>query len=150
MPALACLMLTAHDDTRALFAAVMAGAAGYVLNQIRAAGLIGAVRLAAAGQPLPGPDAAATMMARIREARHPDPPTVPADSEHRILELTGEGLTNRQIAEHTHLAEETVKDRAAAPCTRLDAERRTQPAAHGRPARPLTAAQRRSRAAPRP
>jgi two-component system, NarL family, response regulator DevR len=130
MPALACLMLTAHDESEALFDTVMAGAAGYVLKQIRGPGLAGAVRAVAAGQPVLDPEAAGTMVARIREARRPGPPAGAAGNEDRVLELIGEGLTNRQIAERMVLDEKTVKDHATALYTRLGMERRTQAAAH--------------------
>lgn len=133
MPALACLLLTAHDDSEALFAAVMAGAAGYVLKQIRGPGLAPAVRAVAAGQPTLDPGAAAAMMACIREAGGPDPPAGVAGNESRILELIGEGLTNRQIAERMPLDEQTVRDCATALYTRLGTERRTWAAAGAGP-----------------
>ncbi|MCU1588744.1 MAG: two component transcriptional regulator, LuxR family, partial [Frankiales bacterium] len=99
LPDLACLMLTSFADDEALFAAIMAGAAGYVLKQIRGADLLGAVRTVAQGGSLLDPRATATVLERLRAPQEADPLAGLTDQERRILDLIGEGLTNRQIGE---------------------------------------------------
>jgi DNA-binding NarL/FixJ family response regulator len=131
MPEVACLMLSSFGDDEALFDAIMAGAAGYVLKQIRGTDLVGAVRTVASGQSLLGPDAASRVMGRMRDqAAHPDPLAALTAQERRILELIGEGLTNRQIGEQMFLAEKTVKNYVSALFAKLGMERRTQAAAY--------------------
>jgi DNA-binding NarL/FixJ family response regulator len=131
MPEVACLMLTSFGDDEALFDAIMAGAAGYVLKQIRGTDLVGAVRTVAAGQSLLDPEAAARVMARMRDqARRADPLAGLTGQERKILELIGEGLTNRQIGERLFLAEKTVKNYVSALFAKLGMERRTQAAAY--------------------
>jgi DNA-binding NarL/FixJ family response regulator len=130
MPEVACLMLTSFGDDEALFDAIMAGAAGYVLKQIRGTDLVGAVRTVASGQSLLDPQAASRVMARMRDrARRSDPLAGLTDQERRILELIGEGMTNRQIGERLFLAEKTVKNYVSAVFAKLGMERRTQAAA---------------------
>lgn len=131
MPEVACLMLTSFGDDEALFDAIMAGAAGYVLKQIRGTDLVGAVRTVAAGRSLLDPEAASRVMARMRDqARHTDPLSALTGQERKILELIGEGLTNRQIGERLFLAEKTVKNYVSALFAKLGMERRTQAAAY--------------------
>jgi DNA-binding NarL/FixJ family response regulator len=131
MPQVACLMLTSFGDDEALFDAIMAGAAGYVLKQIRGTDLVGAVRTVASGQSLLDPEAASKVMRRMRDAAgHADPLAVLTPQERRILELIGEGLTNRQIGERMFLAEKTVKNYVSALFSKLGMERRTQAAAY--------------------
>src|SRR6266516_2522119 len=109
----------------------MAGAAGYVLKQIRGTDLVGAVRTIASGRSLLDPEAAARVMRRMREqAQRSDPLSGLTDQERRILELIGEGLTNRQIGERMFLAEKTVKNYVSALFAKLGMERRTQAAAY--------------------
>jgi DNA-binding NarL/FixJ family response regulator len=130
MPNLACLMLTSFGDDDALFDAIMAGAAGYVLKQIRGTDLIGAVRTVAAGQSLLDPQAS-KVMARIRDrSAQNDPLAGLTAQERRILELIGEGLTNRQIGAQMYLAEKTVKNYVSALFAKLGMARRTQAAAY--------------------
>ena len=130
MPEVACLMLTSFGDDEALFDAIMAGAAGYVLKQIRGTDLVGAVRAVAAGQSLLDPVAASRVMKRMRDqATHSDPLTGLTTQERRILELIGEGLTNRQIGDSMFLAEKTVKNYISALFAKLGLERRTKAAA---------------------
>jgi DNA-binding NarL/FixJ family response regulator len=130
MPDLACLMLTSFGDDEALFDAIMAGAAGYVLKQIRGTDLVGAVRTVASGQSLLDPEAARKVMARMREqANRSDPLAGLTGQERKILELIGEGLTNRQIGQRMYLAEKTVKNYVSALFAKLGMERRTQAAA---------------------
>jgi len=131
VPGVACLMLTSFTDDEALFDAIMAGAAGYVLKQIRGSDLVGAVRTVASGRSLLDPDAASKVMARMREqATRRDPLSGLTPQERRILELIGEGLTNRQIGEQMYLAEKTVKNYTSALFAKLGMERRTQAAAY--------------------
>lgn len=125
MPSLPCLMLTSFSDDDALFDAIMAGAAGYVLKQIRGTDLIGAVRTVAAGGSLLDAKAAASLMARMREPKA-DPLAGLTDQERRILELIGEGLTNREIGERLFLAEKTVKNYVSNLLSKLGLHRRTQ------------------------
>jgi DNA-binding NarL/FixJ family response regulator len=130
MPEVACLMLTSFTDDDALFDAVMAGAAGFVLKQIHGTDLVGAVRTVASGQSLLDPRSTARMMARLRDqASRRDPLASLSDQERRILELIGEGLTNRQIGERMYLAEKTVKNYVSNLLAKLDMQRRTQAAA---------------------
>jgi len=131
MPQVACLMLTSFGDDDALFDAIMAGAAGYVLKQIRGTDLVGAVRTVAAGESMLDARAAGQVMARLRDSsRKRDPLAGLTGQERRILELIGEGLTNRQIGERMFLAEKTVKNYVSALFAKLGMERRTQAAAY--------------------
>jgi two-component system, NarL family, response regulator DevR len=131
MPELACLMLTSFSDDEALFDAIMAGAAGYVLKQIRGTDLVAAVRTVASGASMLDPEAARKVMARIRhEAEHSDPLAKLSAQERRILELIGKGLTNRQIGDRMYLAEKTVKNYVSGLFAKLGMERRTQAAAY--------------------
>ena len=130
IPDTACLMLTSFGDDEALFNAIMAGAAGYVLKQIRGTDLIGAVRAVAAGESMLDREAASRVMARMREQAAADPLAELTDTERRILELIGQGLTNRQIGEQLHLAEKTVKNYISVLFGKLGMERRTQAAAY--------------------
>src|SRR5260221_8290903 len=131
MPQVACLMLTSFGDDEALFDAIMAGAAGYVLKEIRGTDLVGAVRTVASGQSLLDPQAASKVMRRMRDqAVRADPLAALTGQERRILELIGDGLTNRQIGERMFLAEKTVKNYVSALFAKLGMERRTQAAAY--------------------
>jgi DNA-binding NarL/FixJ family response regulator len=131
LPEIACLMLTSFADDEALFDAIMAGAAGYVLKQIRGTDLVGAVRTVASGQSMLDPRAASQLMARLRDQSvKKDPLAGLTEQEKKILELIGEGLTNRQIGEQVFLAEKTVKNYVSALFSKLGMERRTQAAAY--------------------
>jgi two-component system, NarL family, response regulator DevR len=131
MPEVACLMLTSFSDDEALFDAIMAGAAGYMLKQIRGTDLISAVRTVASGQSMLDPKAASQLMSRLRgqTTRH-DPLAGLSPQERRLLELIGEGLTNRQIGERMFLAEKTVKNYVSGLFAKLGMERRAQAAAY--------------------
>lgn len=130
LPGLQCLMLTSYADDDALFDAVMAGASGYVLKQIHGSDLIGAVRTVASGQSLLDPQTTAAMLHRLRDqASRKDPLETLSDQERNILELIGEGLTNRQIGERMYLAEKTVKNYVSNLLAKLNMQRRTQAAA---------------------
>jgi DNA-binding NarL/FixJ family response regulator len=126
MPELACLMLTSFADDEALFDAIMAGASGYVLKQIRGNDLVGAIRTVAGGGSLLDPKAAAAVMERMRTPKAADPLASLTDQERRILDLIGEGLTNRQIGERMFLAEKTVKNYVSNLLSKLGLQRRTQ------------------------
>jgi two-component system response regulator DevR len=128
-PEIAALILTSYDDDEALFAAIMAGAAGYVLKQIRGNDLVDAIRRVASGQSLLDPAVTARVLARLRAGPEEDSALAPlTDQERRILELIGEGLTNRQIGERMFLAEKTVKNYVSSLLGKLGMQRRTQAA----------------------
>lgn len=130
LPELKCLMLTSYADDEALFDAIMAGASGYVLKEIRGNDLVDAVRQVAAGKSLLDPAATQRVLDRLREGeRHDDRLEGLSDQEQRILELIGDGLTNRQIGEAMHLAEKTVKNYVSSLLAKLGMQRRTQAAA---------------------
>ncbi|MGH3327165.1 MAG: response regulator [Streptomycetales bacterium] len=131
MPELQCLMLTSFTDDEALFDAIMAGASGFALKQIRGGDLVNAVRTIAAGQSMLDPKATAALLRRLRTgARDADPLAGLTEQERRVLELVGEGLTNRQIGERLFLAEKTVKNYVSSLLAKLGLERRTQAAVY--------------------
>lgn len=128
-PSIQALILTSFEDDEALFAAIMAGAAGYVLKQIRGTDLVEAVRTVAAGKSLLDPAVTQRVLERIR--RGPDQPDELrslTEQERRILALVAEGLTNREIAARMFLAEKTVKNYVSSLLAKLGLERRTQAA----------------------
>ncbi|MCY0944497.1 response regulator [Streptomyces antarcticus] len=133
MPRLACLMLTSFDDEEALLDAIMAGAAGYVLKQIKGSDLVTAVRTVATGQSMLDPATTARLMHSLR---HPDAAKPSQDTrlaalserELSVLELVGDVLTNRQIAKQLYLSEKTVKNRISRLLGKLGVERRVQAA----------------------
>lgn len=128
-PSLACLMLTSFADDDALLGAIMAGAAGYVLKQIRGSDLVGAVRTVAGGGSLLDPRATLQVLDRLRTQEVPkDPLSALTGQERRILDHIGEGLTNRQIGERMFLAEKTVKNYVSSLLAKLGLDRRTQAA----------------------
>ena len=128
-PNLHALILTSYDDDEALFAAIMAGAAGYVLKEIRSSDLVSAIRHVAAGKSLIDPAMTATVLERIRNGPStPDELASLTDQERILLGHIAEGLTNRQIAEQMFLAEKTVKNYVSSILAKLGLERRTQAA----------------------
>jgi DNA-binding NarL/FixJ family response regulator len=130
MPDVSALMLTSYSDDEALFDAIMAGASGYVLKEIRGNDLIEAIRQVAAGNSLLDPVATARVLERMRNGDGHDPRLdALSEQERRILELIGEGMTNRQIGQEMHLAEKTVKNYVSSLFVKLGMERRTQAAA---------------------
>ncbi|HEY0696488.1 MAG TPA: response regulator transcription factor [Micromonospora sp.] len=123
------LILTSYEDDEALFAAIMAGAAGYVLKQIRGTDLVDAVRRVAAGQSLLDPAVTQRVLERIRSGvEQPRELDALTEQERRILEYVAEGLTNREIAGRMFLAEKTVKNYVSSMLAKLGLERRTQAA----------------------
>jgi DNA-binding NarL/FixJ family response regulator len=130
-PDIACVMLTSYADDEALFAAVMAGASGYVLKQIGASDLVGDVRKVAGGQSLLDPALTQRVLERLREGSEEDPLLASlTQQERRILDLIAEGQTNRQIASALFLAEKTVKNYVSNMLAKLGMERRTQAASY--------------------
>lgn len=128
-PEIAALILTSFDDDDALFSAIMAGAAGYVLKQVRGNDFIATVRQVAAGNSTLDPAVTAQVLERIRGGSPQDPLLQHLTAqERRILELIGEGLTNRQIARSLGLAEKTVKNYVSSVLAKLGVESRTQAA----------------------
>jgi DNA-binding NarL/FixJ family response regulator len=122
--------LTSYSDDEALFEAIMAGASGYVLKDIRGNDLIEAIRSVAAGRSLLDPAATARVMDRLRRGNQQhDELNGLSEQERKILELIGQGLTNRQIGEELHLAEKTIKNYVSTLLAKLGMERRTQAAA---------------------
>jgi two-component system response regulator DevR len=129
-PETRAIILTSFDDDEALFAAIMAGAAGYVLKQVSGQDLVSAVRTVAAGGSLLDPSLISRVMDRIREGEPDEPEELRrlTPQERRILELVAEGLTNREIGERLFLAEKTVKNYMSSVLAKLGFERRTQAA----------------------
>jgi DNA-binding NarL/FixJ family response regulator len=128
-PSIKALILTSYDDDEALFAAIMAGAAGYVLKEIRSSDLVSAVRQVAAGNSLIDPGMTAKVLERIRSGPSTPPELASlTDQERILLGHIAEGLTNRQIAEQMFLAEKTVKNYVSSILAKLGLERRTQAA----------------------
>jgi DNA-binding NarL/FixJ family response regulator len=133
MPELSCLMLTSFDDEEALLDAIMAGASGYVLKQIRGSDLVSAVRTVASGQSMLDPTTTARLMRSLRA----DPTEAPAlapelaslsPREREILALIGDGLTNREIGKKLYLSEKTVKNHISRLLAKLGVQRRVQAA----------------------
>jgi len=130
-PELPCLMLTSFSDDEALFDAIMAGASGYVLKQIRGDDLVDAITRVAAGESLLDPTATTRLLERIRRGGPDDEKIAQlTDQERRILELLAEGLTNRQIADRMYLAEKTVKNYVSNLLTKMGMRRRTEAAVY--------------------
>jgi two-component system response regulator DevR len=128
-PNVACVMLTSYADDEALFASIMAGAAGYVLKQIRGADLIDAIHRVAHGESLLDPSVTARVLQRLRTPAPQDPLANLTPQERRILDLIAEGKTNRQIGEAMFLAEKTVKNYVSNLLAKLGMARRTEAAA---------------------
>lgn len=128
-PSIGVLILTSYDDDDALFAAIMAGAAGYVLKQVKGTDLIEAVRLVAKGASLIDPGLTARVLERIRTGSPQAPELAElTDQEMKILRHIAQGMTNRQIGEQMYLAEKTVKNYVSTILGKLGLERRTQAA----------------------
>ncbi|MFD4560110.1 response regulator [Streptomyces sp. NPDC058469] len=133
MPELAVLMLTSFDDEDALLDAIMAGASGYVLKQIRGTDLVSAVRTVASGQSMLDPATTARLMRSLRAEPTPTPGIAPelaslSPREREILALIGDGLTNREIGKRLYLSEKTVKNHISRLLAKLGVQRRVQAA----------------------
>jgi DNA-binding NarL/FixJ family response regulator len=131
MPDLKCLMLTSFADDEALFSAILAGAAGYVLKQIKGAELVTAVRRVAAGESLLDPSLTRQVMDRLRGEQAEDERLARLTAQERnILDLIAEGKTNRQIADELYLAEKTVKNYVSNLLSKMGFSRRTEAAVY--------------------
>ncbi|CCK32500.1 Transcriptional regulatory protein devR (dosR) [Streptomyces davaonensis JCM 4913] len=133
MPELAVLMLTSFDDEDALLDAIMAGASGYVLKQIRGSDLVAAVRTVASGQSMLDPATTARLMKSLRTEPAAEPAEAPelaglSPREREILALIGDGLTNREIGKRLYLSEKTVKNHISRLLAKLGVQRRVQAA----------------------
>jgi DNA-binding NarL/FixJ family response regulator len=131
-PPPACLMLTSYSDDEALFSAIMAGAAGYLLKQVTGTDLVDAVRTLAAGGSLLDSTVTTTVLQRLRHGSDRQDPrySTLSPQERRILDLIAEGLTNRQIAQRLYLAEKTIKNYVSSLLHKLGFERRTEAAVY--------------------
>ncbi len=131
-PDIAVLMLTSFADDQTLFDSIMAGAAGYVLKQIRGTDLVEGIRRVGAGESLLNPAVTARVLDRVRNPRGDTDPLLArlTPTETRILDMIAEGLTNRQIGERIHLAEKTVKNYVSTILAKLQVGRRAEAAAY--------------------
>lgn len=139
-PNVKCLILTAYDDDEALRSAVLAGASGYVIKNVRGSSIVEAVRQAASGGTIQAPD----VMQRAARSLHPETASGSGSGSHsgsidpglslregQILGLIAEGMTNREIGERLGIAEKTVKNYVSGLLAKLGMERRTQAAVYG-------------------
>ncbi|PXY31807.1 response regulator [Prauserella muralis] len=124
-----CLVLTAFDDEEAMVGAIMAGASGYLLKQVRGQDVVNAVREVAAGRSLLDPVTTARLLEKMRHPAEPDRLAELTERERGVLDLIGQGLSNREIAERLFLAEKTVKNHVTSLLAKLGMQRRTQAAA---------------------
>jgi two-component system response regulator DevR len=129
-PEIACIMLTSYADDEAVYAAIMAGASGYVLKQVRGNELVDGIRRVARGESLLDPLVTTRILERIRHSEADDELAWLTDQERKILELIADGLTNRQIGEQMFLAEKTVKNYVSNLLSKLGMSRRTEAAAY--------------------
>jgi two-component system response regulator DevR len=129
-PEIACIMLTSFADDEAVYAAIMAGAAGYLLKQVRGNDLLSGIRRVAAGESLLDPAVTTRVLERLRHQDDADELAALTDQERKILTHIGEGLTNRQIGEQMFLAEKTVKNYVSNLFSKLGMSRRTEAAAY--------------------
>ncbi len=129
-PEIACLMLTSFADDEALFSAIMAGAAGYILKQVRGNDLVDGVRRVGRGESLIDPLLTTRVLERLRQSPEPDELSHLTDQERRVLDLIALGMTNRQIGAELFLAEKTVKNYVSNLLTKLGMGRRAEAAAY--------------------
>jgi DNA-binding NarL/FixJ family response regulator len=128
-PEIQCLMLTSYADDEALFSAIMAGAAGYVLKQVKGTDLMDGVRRVARGESLLDPSVTRRVLERLRTKPEDDELSGLTDQERRILDFIAEGMTNRQIGERMFLAEKTIKNYVSNLLAKLGMSRRSEAAA---------------------
>jgi two-component system response regulator DevR len=129
-PEVACLMLTSFADDEALFSAILAGASGYVLKQVRGTDLVDAVRRVGRGESLLDPLSTSRVLERLRQPPQPDELAGLTNQERRVLDLIAEGMTNRQIGEQLFLAEKTIKNYVSNLLAKLGMSRRAEAAAY--------------------
>ena len=130
-PDLRCLMLTSFDDDEALFEAIVAGASGYILKQVKGSDIVAAVRAVGAGRSLLDPALTMRVMDRLRQSTAEDPRLAGLSAqERRVLDLLADGLTNRQIAAEMFLAEKTVKNYVSNLLAKMGMARRTEAAVY--------------------
>src|SRR3954452_6080337 len=130
-PEIQCLMLTSFADDEALFSAIMAGASGYVLKQVRGTDLVEGIRRVGRGESLLDPSVTRRVLERLRADQHQDDELAAlTGQEHKILDLIAEGLTNREIGERMFLAEKTVKNYVSNVLAKLGMSRRSEAAAY--------------------
>ncbi len=131
-PEVRCLILTSYDDNDAIFAAVMAGAAGYLLKEIRGNSLVDSIRQVAAGKSLMDPAVTERLLARLRDGAPQDERLASlTEREREVLGLISAGLTNREIGERLFLSEKTIKNYVSGLLAKLGMQRRTQAAVYG-------------------
>lgn len=132
MPDTSVLMLTSFSDDQALFDSIMAGAAGYVLKQVRGSDLVDSIRRVGAGESILDPTVTARVLERIRNPKQDEDPRLArlTPTEVRIVEMIADGATNREIAERIHLAEKTVKNYVSGILSKLEVSRRAEAAAY--------------------
>ena len=128
-PEIECIILTSFADDDAVYAAVLAGAAGYLLKQVRGTDIIDGIRRVGRGESLLDPGVTRRVLDRLRRRDETDELAELTTQERRILELIGEGLTNRQIGERLHLAEKTIKNYVSNLLAKMGMSRRTEVAA---------------------
>ena len=132
-PDIQVIMLTSFSDDEALFNSIMAGAAGFVLKQIRGNDLVDAIRTVGRGESLLDPGVTTRVLERLRKAKFDDKDPKLArlsPQEERILDLIGEGLTNREIAAQIHLSDKTVKNYVSTILQKLEVARRAEAASY--------------------
>ncbi|MDP9233979.1 MAG: response regulator transcription factor [Actinomycetota bacterium] len=127
------IMLTSFSDDEALFNSIMAGAAGFVLKQIRGHDLVEAIRTVGTGRSLLDPDVTQRVLERLRKAAFDDKDPKLArlsPQEERILDMVADGLTNREIAARIHLSDKTVKNYVSTILQKLEVTRRVEAASY--------------------
>jgi two-component system, NarL family, response regulator DevR len=132
-PSIQVIMLTSYSDDEALFNSIMAGAAGFVLKQIRGRDLVDAIRTVGRGESLLDPGVTKRVLERLRKSKFEDKDPKLArlsPQEERILGMIGDGLTNREIAERIHLSDKTVKNYVSAILQKLEVSRRAEAASY--------------------
>jgi two-component system response regulator DevR len=129
-PEIECIILTSFADDDAVYAAILAGAAGYLLKQVRGTDIVDGIRRVSQGESLLDPTVTRRVLDRLRKRDESDELAQLTGQERRILELIGEGLTNRQIGERLNLAEKTIKNYVSNLLAKLGMSRRTEAAAY--------------------